>query len=152
MKSKISSRELNLSEKYQIQENIKLFKWFSSSIITFTLINICYILYLFISENILSFKNDFTSLHNCLLFISYFIIEIFILIKRHKNKKKAVQICEGDVCVRIPKNNPNKIVQERLKKAKSSGGANIKIITQENKTLNMNYDQQSYFNILKQSW
>uniref|UniRef100_A0A0K0FTK1 Uncharacterized protein n=1 Tax=Strongyloides venezuelensis TaxID=75913 RepID=A0A0K0FTK1_STRVS len=153
MKSKMSNGNLNLSEKYQIQDNTKLFKWLIPLILIFTFINISYIIYQFITKTILSIINNIQSLHNTLHFIAYIILEIIVLTKRSKNKKKkTVQICEGDVCIRIPKNNPNKVIQEKLNKAKEGGGGEIKLVISGNKTLNMNFDQQSYFNILKKSW
>uniref|UniRef100_A0A0N5BJD6 Uncharacterized protein n=1 Tax=Strongyloides papillosus TaxID=174720 RepID=A0A0N5BJD6_STREA len=153
MKSKLSTSNLNLSEKYQIQDNTKLFKWLIPLILIFTFINISYIIYQFVTKTILSLSYNIQSLHNTLLFIAYIIFEVFVITKRSKNKKKkTVQICEGDICVRIPKNNPNKVIQEKLNKAKEGGGGEIKLVISGNKTLSMNFDQQSYFNILQKSW
>uniref|UniRef100_A0AAF5D702 G-protein coupled receptors family 1 profile domain-containing protein n=1 Tax=Strongyloides stercoralis TaxID=6248 RepID=A0AAF5D702_STRER len=143
---------LQLSEKYQLNENIKISKILIPIVITCMVINVVKLYY--------SFGFSVTGLCLWMMCLERTLATITAKtyeknnnkLQRLKKKKKKIQICEGDVCVRIPKNNSKKVIEERLKKAKSSGGGNIKIITQENKTLNMNYDQQSYFNFLKQAW
>uniref|UniRef100_A0A0N5A0Q2 7TM_GPCR_Srx domain-containing protein n=1 Tax=Parastrongyloides trichosuri TaxID=131310 RepID=A0A0N5A0Q2_PARTI len=142
----------NISEKYQIQENLKVFKWFFPLVATFTIINIFYNIFQHLGGFYIFFKDDIINFQNTLLFISYIVFGIQFYIFRERKKKQAVQICKGNVCVRIPKKNTDETVTNRLNNINTGAAVDVKMITKENKTIPLNYDQQSYFNFFKQSW
>uniref|UniRef100_A0A0N5A0Q1 G_PROTEIN_RECEP_F1_2 domain-containing protein n=1 Tax=Parastrongyloides trichosuri TaxID=131310 RepID=A0A0N5A0Q1_PARTI len=148
LRKTISGIEMDLTEKFQITENIRLIKLSLPVTITYLIdnfiFNIIYETYnLTVLEDETIVLINYASLIYCYLFFIFNIIyqysNLFPFLKYMKKNKIGT-------CSRRTQTKDDEINNKNIKLQ------NIKIINANNKEVPMNYDQKSYFNVYAKAW
>uniref|UniRef100_A0A0N4ZW35 Serpentine receptor class gamma n=1 Tax=Parastrongyloides trichosuri TaxID=131310 RepID=A0A0N4ZW35_PARTI len=140
-----------LSEKFQINENIRLIKLMLPLIVLFVGINLVFNVFLVYIKLTFIHEDDVLAINELLLFIAYtgFLIDLHIVLKKirkgkvtkmveSKKKESTVSLNTAEKNVRMVKSNPT--------------AGNIKIYDSTGANIPTNYDQKSYFEMFARAW
>ncbi|CEF70607.1 7TM GPCR, serpentine receptor class e (Sre) family-containing protein [Strongyloides ratti] len=149
MKKLVNDKNKNLSEKYQINENIRLIKLMLPLIFCFIVINVIFNIIILYGKLAIINRDDLLLLNDTILFVSYNIFLIHLYFKFKKINDNKIEIINGNN-KENEANQLNSDNQSNLKPNTVTG--NIKLFNEDGKKIPTNYDQKAYFEMFAKSW